>query len=373
LPEDPVGNQIYGKNADDREWIIGRLARKKAAESPGRVVHSAKSWLGHHATDRSARFLPWGSEDIPRDEKISPVGASALILNHIKDAWNRRFAESGFAFNDQDVTITVPASFDAAAQRLTLTASAEAGFPDTVRLLEEPQAALYCWLEQHDFAEELWGKLADQNARAHHLLVVDIGGGTSDFSLFELHPDGRNSLPAIRRVAVSEHILLGGDNVDLAIAHLVEPRLLGDQGQLSGAQWDHLVAHCRDLKEKALSGGGWPDETFPVSLPGRGSDLVTALRSAQLTRAEIERTLLEGFFPECEANARPYRTQVALRDGGFPMRPIAPSHGTSRLFSGIVQAQMPFSSTAARSIRDYCMNDFPSRLENGEGTFHRSF
>src|SRR5438045_294274 len=139
LPDAVTAAQIQSGTAGGEEWIIGRLARKKAAESPGRVAHSAKSWLCHHATDRSARFLPWGSEDISRDEKISPVCASALILDHIKNAWNRRFAEAGLAFNDQDVTITVPASFDAAAQRLTLTAAAEASFPDTVRLLEEPQ------------------------------------------------------------------------------------------------------------------------------------------------------------------------------------------------------------------------------------------
>lgn len=173
-------------------------------------------------------------------------------------------------------------------------------------------------MEQHDFAKELWGKLPDHNAEAHHLLVIDIGGGTSDFSLFEFRSDGRSPVPDIRRVAVSEHILLGGDNVDLALAHFVEPQILGDHGQLSSTQWDHLVAHCRDLKEKALSSAGEPDEAFQVSLPGRGSDLVTGLRSAQLTRAEIERVLLEGFFPECDANARPYRTQIALREWGLP-------------------------------------------------------
>jgi molecular chaperone DnaK (HSP70) len=318
LPEDAVAAQIQRSNGAKREWIIGRLARKTAADLPGRVAHSAKSWLSHHAADRSARFMPWGSEDIAHDEKVSPVTASALILNHLKNAWNSQFGGSGFEFNDQDITITVPASFDAAAQRLTLAAAAEAGFPDTVRLLEEPQAALYCWLEQHGSAKELWDTLPDQYARGHHLLVIDVGGGTSDFSLFEFRSDPRSSVPQFRRVAVSEHILLGGDNVDLAIAHFVEPRLLGNGRQLSAPQWDHLVAGCRDVKERALSSAGPPDETFPVLLPGRGSDLVAGLRSAQLTRAEIERVLLEGFFPECDANARPYRKQAALREWGLP-------------------------------------------------------
>jgi len=239
------------------------------------------------------------------------------MLNYLKDAWNRRFGDSEPEFNRQDITITVPASFDAAAQQLTIAAAMDAGFPETVRLLEEPQAALYCWLEQHDLAKELWVKPPDQNTGVKHLLVIDIGGGTSDFSLFECRSEARNPVPEIRRLAVSEHILLGGDNVDLAIARLAESRLLGHGGQLSGVQWDQLVARCRDLKEKVLSSDGQAHETFKIALPGRGSDLIAGISSAQLTRAEIESTLLEGFFPECDASARPYRTQVALREWGL--------------------------------------------------------
>jgi molecular chaperone DnaK (HSP70) len=319
LPEEAAAAQIQDGGAKKEEWIVGLLARKKAAESPGRVVHSAKSWLCHHTSDRSARFLPWGSNDIDRSSKISPVCASALILNHFKRAWNSRFADAGaeFEFDRQEITVTVPASFDAAAQRLTLMAALEAGFPETVRLLEEPQAAFYCWLEQHDFATDLTGRLTTDSDRTH-LLVVDIGGGTSDFSLFELHSQFAGSAPRIKREAVGDHILLGGDNVDLAIAHLLEPRLTGERGKLSGTQWDDLVARCRDLKEKLLASDGRPDEPCAVSLPGRGSGLVAALRTAQLTRAEIETLLLDGFFPECGAQAYPYRAQAALREWGLP-------------------------------------------------------
>src|SRR5208282_3418817 len=265
LPEEAAAAQLQDGEADNQEWVVGLLARKKAAETPGRVVHSAKSWLCHHTTDRSARFLPWESDDIARDNKISPVRASALILSHLKAAWNNRFAEAGAEFDSQEITITVPASFDAAAQRLTLMAAQEAGFPETIRLLEEPQATFYCWLEQHDFATDLGSKLPDGKDGTHHILVVDIGGGTSDFSLFELRSDSRSSGPGIKREAVSDHILLGGDNVDLAIAYLVEPRLIGERGRLSGTQWDDLVARCRDLKEKVLSSEGRPDENFAIS------------------------------------------------------------------------------------------------------------
>jgi len=150
LPEEAVAAHLRGEEVGAGQWIVGLFARMKASEAPGRVVHSAKSWLCHHAADRSAPFLPWGSTVLAREQKISPVRASALILNYLRGIWNSRFAQAGFAFDDQDITVTVPASFDAAAQRLTITAAEEAGFRGDVRLLEEPQAAFYCWLESHD-------------------------------------------------------------------------------------------------------------------------------------------------------------------------------------------------------------------------------
>jgi molecular chaperone DnaK (HSP70) len=318
LPEGAVAVQIQGGAATKEEWIVGRLARKKAGETPGRVVHSAKSWLCHHTSDRTAQFLPWGADDIARTSKISPLRASALILSHLKGAWNSRFAHGGpdFEFNSQEITVTVPASFDSAAQRLTLMAAQEAGFPETIRLLEEPQAALYSWLEQHDFASDLVSKLPRDGM--HHVLVVDIGGGTSDFSIFEFRWQSRSSAPEIKRQAVGDHILLGGDNVDLAIAHFLEPRLIGERGKLSGPQWDDLVARCRDLKEKVLSTEGRPEESFSISLPGRGSSLVGGSCTAQLTCAELQTVLLDGFFPECDGKAYPYRTQAALKEWGLP-------------------------------------------------------
>ena len=317
LPEDTVAAHFRNRAAGDGQWIIGRLARAKAGETPGRVVHSAKSWLCHHAADRSAPFLPWGTSDLTREQKISPVRASALILNYVRWAWDSRFAAAGFAFDDQEITVAVPASFDAGAQQLTRTAAEEAGFPSGVRLLEEPQAAFYCWLERHDLGHEFWGP-DDRDAELRHALVIDIGGGTSDFSLFELRRNKQSPIPDIRRAAVSEHILLGGDNVDLAIAHFIEPRLAGIGGKLSGAQWDHLVASCRELKERALAEAGQPDERFAVALPGRGSGMVAGSQVATVSRAEIEGVLLNGFFPVCDPGARPYRTQGALREWGLP-------------------------------------------------------
>jgi molecular chaperone DnaK (HSP70) len=317
LPEDALAQQLSGKEPGAQTWIVGRLARRRASEVPGRVVRSAKSWLGHHTADRAAPILPWGSEDIGLDQKISPVHASALILNYLRGVWNNRFTDC--AFDDQEVTVTVPASFDVAAQRLTLAAAEEAGFPGSVKLLEEPQAAFYCWLEQHPDAEPLWTESDAQGVDSRHVLVIDIGGGTSDFSLFEVRPGPSGSIPDIRRVAVSEHILLGGDNVDLALAVLLETRLSGgDRGHISGPRWDQLVTLCRDLKEKALSGNATADDRFAVALPGRGSGLIAGAQAANLARDEVERLVLDGFFPVRDAGARPYRRHGALQEWGLP-------------------------------------------------------
>ncbi|MGP6158761.1 MAG: DUF2934 domain-containing protein [Vulcanimicrobiaceae bacterium] len=321
LPEKALANQLSYKN--EGGWTIGRLARAKAAECPGRVAHSAKSWLCHNAADRTAPFLPWGSEDVAREEKISPVRASALLLRYLRDAWNDRFAGAGadFAFDSQVITVTVPASFDAAAQHLTLAAADEAGFPESIALLEEPHAAFYCWLEQNDFAKDLWFKLSEHGTGADHVLIVDVGGGTSDFSLFEFGPnDGSRGL-GIERIGVSEHILLGGDNMDLAIAQRLETQLVNEGEGLSGGQWAYLVARCRDVKETALSSKGRPDEVFTVSIPGRGSGLSAGARSAKLARAEIEALLLDGFFPECNADEVPLQAKAALGEWGLPYAP----------------------------------------------------
>jgi molecular chaperone DnaK (HSP70) len=320
LPEEAIAAQIRSHGAGSGDWIVGTLAQRKASETPGRVAKSAKSWLCHHAADRSAPFLPWGSDALAQEDKISPVAASALILAHLRAAWNARFASQGpdFEFDAQDITVTVPASFDAAAQRLTLAAAHEAGFPDHVRLLEEPQAAFTWWLEQQAGRGDPWGALPDSQTAARHVLVIDVGGGTSDFSLFELtrHEGGRD--PAIKRVAVSDHILLGGDNIDLAIAHLIEPRLATGGGGLSAGQWDCLVARCRSLKEKVLGSEAGPDEVFTVSIPGRGSGLIAGSLSAQVTRAELEGLLFDGFFPDCRSTDRPRRALGAIKEFGLP-------------------------------------------------------
>lgn len=327
----------YGRLGDG-DWIVGQFAKAKASDAPGRVAHSAKSWLCHHASDREAAFLPWASRDLAPNEKISPVRAAALILNYLRGVWNDRFAAQGrdWAFDAQAITITVPASFDAAAQRLCLLAAEQAGYPETIRLLEEPQAAFYTWLANQGGEDNAWQALSEfasatgqEPPSLRHVLVVDIGGGTSDFSLFAVDGSG-----LIRRIAVSEHILLGGDNIDLALAHTLESRIAGgesgsaegdrlsraqaDGGRLSGAQWDFLVARCRDLKERTLAHNGPENEILEVAIPGRGASLVAGARTARITRGEIDRIILDGFFPACAPDAAPRRLAAALKEWGLP-------------------------------------------------------
>jgi molecular chaperone DnaK (HSP70) len=310
LPPESDAAQMVGSHFSGREWISGRFARRKASESPGRVAHSAKSWLGHHAVDRSAPFLPWRSDEIPVEKRISPIQASALLLEYLRGAWDSRFAPEDAHFLDQEITITVPASFDAVAQGLTLDAAKQAGFPESVRLLEEPQAAFYRWLEQH--ASEDAFDLREAGPR--HVLVIDIGGGTSDFSLFEITVGSDSPLPHIKRIAVSDHLLLGGDNIDLTLAHHVQPRLGAEE--LSVAQWNFLVARCRDLKERCLTNE--TGEDFAVSVPSQGSSLLGKTLTGRIRRAEVESIVLEGFFPRCAADELPTRAQAGLREWALP-------------------------------------------------------
>jgi molecular chaperone DnaK (HSP70) len=332
--------QMIQQGAAAGEWVPGRFARRKAVESPGRVAHSAKSWLCHHAVDRTAAFLPWRSDEIPVEKRISPIRASAFLLEYLRAAWDARFASERIRFDEQEITITVPASFDAAAQRLTLDAACEAGFPESVRLLEEPQAAFYCWLEQHRASEELLRKLLENGS--HHVLVIDIGGGTTDFSLFEIRPpsvgygaaNAQSSHPQIKRIAVGDHLLLGGDNIDLAVAHHIASRL--GTGELSPTQWNFLVARCRDLKEHCL--GHPTGDSFPVSIPGRGSSLLGGTFSGQITRSEIESIVLDGFFPACDAAAQPARTQAGLREWALP---YAADSAVTRYLAEFLRGQPP--------------------------------
>ncbi|MGS1023570.1 Hsp70 family protein [Burkholderia glumae] len=285
--------------------IVGRFARQLGAQVPGRLVSSAKSWLSNAAVDRLAPILPWGAPE--GIGKVSPVAASASYLAHVRDAWNHRFPDAPLA--RQDVVLTVPASFDDGARALTLEAARAAGLP-ALRLLEEPQAAFYDWLYQHR------ERLRDALAGTRLVLVCDVGGGTTDLTLIRVELDAQGE-PVLTRVGVGDHLMLGGDNMDLALAHLAERRLAGDGGErLSAASLSQLVERCRVAKEQLL--GDDAPEAVPVTLLGAGAKLIGGARSTRLERAEVERIVVDGFFPAGGADELPRRSRAALVEFGLP-------------------------------------------------------
>ncbi len=294
----------------ERPIVVGELARAQGASVPGRLVSSAKSWLANPRADRTAPILPWGApEGVPR---LSPVAASALYLGHLRDAWDAAHPEAPLAA--QELVLAVPASFDEVARELTLAAAREAGL-GKVTLLEEPQAAFHEWAARHrGRLEEALG-LGDRPGGVR-VLVVDVGGGTTDLTLVKA--ELREGRPAFTRLAVGDHLLLGGDNVDLALARAVEARL-GER--LDPARFAALVQACRIAKERLLAEGG-PERT-QVAVVGRGSRLLGSAVSAEVTREEARTLLLDGFFPRVDAAARPRRAPrtAGLAELGLPYEP----------------------------------------------------
>ncbi len=284
--------------------VLGQLARELGSRVPGRLVASAKSWLSHPAVDRTAPILPWGAPDeVPR---VSPLAASASYLAHVRAAWNRAFP--AHRLEGQEIVLTVPASFDEAARALTVEAARLAGL-DQARLVEEPQAACYDWLARHrDDAAAL-----PEDLRL--LLVCDVGGGTTDLTLIQIEPTAAG--PRLTRIGVGEHLMLGGDNMDLALAHVAEGRLATESGaRLGSAQLSQLVQQCRTAKERLLEADG--PERASVTVLGAGARLIGAARSTELTRDEVRHMVLEGFFPPAAAEERPRRTRGALVEFGLP-------------------------------------------------------
>ncbi len=288
LPWDPAASRV-----------AGTLARRRGAETHGRLVSSAKSWLSYAGVDRNSRFLPLGApEGVP---KLSPVEASEAYLEHLNQACDANFAEA-------TVVLTVPASFDAVARELTEKAAKQAGIRDLV-LLEEPQAAFYAWIAKHPEWREIIGP-------GSRVLVVDIGGGTTDFTLIDVK-DSQGQL-TLERVAVGEHILLGGDNMDLALARHVEAELAAKNTKLDAQQLLALWQQCRAAKESLLDPAN-PAEEQAVTILGRGTSLIGGTIKAKLTRAAAEALLLEGFFPAVGLDEEPARVKrAALQELALP-------------------------------------------------------
>ncbi|MQA19316.1 Hsp70 family protein [Rugamonas rivuli] len=289
--------------------VVGSLARKLGAQVPGRLVSSAKSWLSHPHVDRTAPILPWGAEaDVA---KVSPVAASASYLAHVRAAWNARFP--AHPLEHQQLVLTIPASFDEGARALTLEAARMAGLA-SLRLLEEPQAAFYDWLYRQR------ATLAADLTDTRLVLICDVGGGTTDFSLIKV--DMADGQPQISRIGVGNHLILGGDNMDLALAHLVEARMASTAGdsaaptRLSASRLSQLAERCRAAKELLLAADA-PDRTT-VTLLGSGSRLIGGSRSADLTRDEVAELVVDGFFPLNETQEAARRGRGAIVEFGLP-------------------------------------------------------
>lgn len=311
---------------EDPRHVVGKLAQKRGAENTSRLVSSAKSWLSHGGVDRTAAILPAAAPE--GVEKISPVDASAAYLAHLHQAWNAQFEDTPFV--EQDVYVTVPASFDAVARELTLRAAEEAGYR-SVTLLEEPQSAFYAWIERHpDWRERV--------AVGDLILVVDIGGGTTDFTLIAVkEEDGE---VALERVAVGEHILLGGDNIDLALAHAVAGRLAAKGTKIDSFQMQALWNNCRAGKEKLLEQGS-KEQEYPVTILGKGTGLVGGTIKAALTRDDAAQ-VLEGFFPAVASTEAPVRQRrAAVQEIGLP---YATDAAVTRHLAGFLRQSGEFVS-----------------------------
>ena len=284
--------------------IAGDMARSRGATTPIRLVSSAKSWLSHPSVDRRAAILP---SDAPEEvTRVSPLEASTRYLQHLRRAWDQAHPEA--PFDQQQITVTIPASFDPGARELTAEAARNAGY-SAATLLEEPQAALYSWIQGSNGA---WRK---QVKAGDIVLVVDVGGGTSDFSLIAILEREGKLEP--HRVAVGDHILLGGDNMDLALAHLVARKLAANGTQLDAWQMRALTYGCRGAKEHLLADAN--ATAWPIVVPSRGSKLIGGSIRTELTREEVTTFILDGFFPRVEASARPAtRARAGLTQLGLP-------------------------------------------------------
>ena len=288
----------------EKDQFSGVFARDHGASVPSRLVSSAKSWLCHARADRQAKILPWGADGV---EKISPVETTAEFLRHIKKAWNHFVRDEDLFLENQFTVITVPASFDEEAREFTLEAARAAGLGNSVTLLEEPLAAFYAWLIRHEHDWQNFVKPEDL------ILVCDVGGGTTDFTLITLK-DSQGS-PRFERLAVGDHLILGGDNIDLALARYVESKFKKNSG-LSGDKWKTLCHKCRSAKERILEKG---EKRVRITLKGEGSSLIAGTLAADLTRDAVENILCNGFFPDVTPETDVRRKKgKAMAEFGLP-------------------------------------------------------
>jgi hypothetical protein len=314
----------------DANYAVGEFARNHGARVPGRLVSSAKSWLCHPGVDRTAPLLPWAAP--PDVSRLSPLEVSARYLRHFVEAWDHAMDKTGQKLEDQTVVLTVPASFDDVARNLTMEAAKQAGFKN-VTLLEEPQAAFYCWLGLSK-PEEV-GRMKP----GMRCVVVDVGGGTSDFSLIRAAED--KGEPTFIRESVGDHLLLGGDNMDLALARFAESKL-PQAGKLDAAQFGMLVQACRNAKEQLLDPKG--PTSVSVTVQGRGRSVIGGALHTSITPDDVRKAIFDGFFPHVPRDADPMKsTRTGLQEMGLPYvgDPAVTKHLAAFLRKQLPDGDMP--------------------------------
>jgi len=352
--------------ATARGFAIGQYARDRAAEVPDRTVGAAKSWLCHQRVDRRQAILPWNApEDV---DKVSPVEASQRYLEHLVAAWESAFPDAPVA--DQQVVLTVPASFDPVARELTREAALAAGLPRDFVLLEEPQAALYAWLAT---TGDQWRKMLKVGET---VLVCDIGGGTTDLTLVRVTEE--DGTLALERIAVGNHLLVGGDNMDLTLAHMVATEFEQQGVKLNPWQSVSLWHSCRAAKESLLAADG-PDKQS-ISVLGRGSKLIGGTVSVEVERQRVGSLLVDGFLPPCSAADRPQKQRASgFQEIGLPfesdpgitrhLAAFLAAHGESDgtsispthvLFNGGVLKADALRSRLLDVMRSWCDDEHPT-------------
>lgn len=306
------------------DFLVGEIARNLGTKTPIRLISSAKSWLCHAGVDCKSAILP--TEAPEEVERVSPFQASSAYLEHLCSAWNKQHPEA--PIEDQDITLTVPASFDPAARELTAEAAKIAGLKNAI-LLEEPQAALYSWIEKSE------GDWRNHASVGDIILVIDVGGGTTDLSLIAVTEEDGNL--GLTRIAVGDHILLGGDNMDLALAYTLKAKLEKDGGKrLEGWQIQALTHACRAAKEQILSDD--EADNIPIVVPSRGSSLIGGTLRTELNRDEVNSVLLQGFLPKVGSNETPVSSaRSGLRSAGLP---YAQDAGITRHLAGFLTRQL---------------------------------
>ena len=304
----PLNEELEAKSAviewdPARKHCVGVHARDRGGEMPQRMIASAKSWLCNAGIDRRSKILPLGDEELGR---MSPMEACSELLGHLKESWNAKMPKA--PFEDQQILITVPASFDPSARQLVQEASQQAGYPEVV-LLEEPQAAFYTWLQAH---ESDWRKRLNVG---DCILVIDIGGGTTDFSLISVADE--NGDLSLNRLAVGSHLLLGGDNIDLSLAYYAKGKFEEQGHHIDDWQLQALVHACRQAKEKLMSEN--PPKHADIAIMGRGSKLVGGSIKTKITLAEVTNLLVDGFIPLVSPEERsPIERRSGIQQIGLP-------------------------------------------------------